>query len=281
MSTSELDIRTVEDPDSLVAWSAGQPYMSCELAAGELLSAYSATLAGEIVAVCFVKDSSNMRDQPWATVVGQPDASVALISACLADYPSVLDGGELSGCTIPRAAHEKLRTFLDRRGITWAHDGQGAPWDWWWTDTSPTPTPLFDKVRWLDTSNEAVASQIKDLLNLASPTHWAGPDNPLTSRWAGIVDSSGAVVSCAAETMRIAGKPHLASVATHPDHRGKGLALAVTGWLTQQLLQEFPIVTLGMHADNDSARTVYTKLGYHCDYSWFSSGFASMPASSL
>ena len=72
MSTPELDIRTVEDPDSLVAWPAGQPYLSCELAAGELLSAYSTTQAGQIVAVCFVKDSSNMRDQPWATVVGQP-----------------------------------------------------------------------------------------------------------------------------------------------------------------------------------------------------------------
>ena len=32
--------------------------------------------------------------------------------------------------------------------------------------------------------------------------------------------------------------PHLASVATHPDHRGQGMAAEVTGWITARLLAE-------------------------------------------
>lgn len=59
--------------------------------------------------------------------------------------------------------------------------------------------------------------------------------------------------------------PHLASVTTHPDHRGRGLGRAVSAALTRALMAEgAPVVTLGMYADNDRARAVYTHLGFTC-----------------
>jgi predicted GNAT family acetyltransferase len=59
------------------------------------------------------------------------------------------------------------------------------------------------------------------------------------------------------------GAPHLASIATAPAHRGRGLAAAVTAWLTRRALEH---CTTGCSlARLDSARTahrLYERLGY-------------------
>ena len=67
------------------------------------------------------------------------------------------------------------------------------------------------------------------------------------------------------------GVPHLASIATHPSARGRGLGALVTAALTRRLLDEgAPVVTLGMYADNDVARRMYLRLGFRCDHRWSS-----------
>ncbi len=59
------------------------------------------------------------------------------------------------------------------------------------------------------------------------------------------------------------GVPHLASIATRPDVRGRGYGEAVTSSLTRAaLLGGRPVVTLGMYADNAVARRLYQRLGF-------------------
>jgi predicted GNAT family acetyltransferase len=66
--------------------------------------------------------------------------------------------------------------------------------------------------------------------------------------------------------------PHLASIATSGERRGRGYGAAVTAWLTRALLREGTgWVTLGMYSDNDVARRIYRRLGYRCDHR-FTSG---------
>ena len=68
-----------------------------------------------------------------------------------------------------------------------------------------------------------------------------------------------------------AGIPHLGSVATHPDWRGRGLSRDLCARLTRDALAGgAPAVTLGMHAANRSARAVYTSLGYTVGQRWAS-----------
>ena len=68
--------------------------------------------------------------------------------------------------------------------------------------------------------------------------------------------------SMAVTTMR-PGIPHLGSVATRDQWRGRGLARDLCARMTRDLLEAgAPAVTLGMHAGNRSARRVYASLGY-------------------
>lgn len=65
-------------------------------------------------------------------------------------------------------------------------------------------------------------------------------------------------------------------MATHPDWRGKGLSRDLCARLTRDLLAEgSPAVTLGMHAANRAARTVYDSLGYTVGYRWASGRVAT------
>ena len=50
--------------------------------------------------------------------------------------------------------------------------------------------------------------------------------------------TTAACVAAAAHTEHRPGVPHLASVVTRGDHRGRGLGAAVTAWLTRALLAE-------------------------------------------
>jgi predicted GNAT family acetyltransferase len=61
----------------------------------------------------------------------------------------------------------------------------------------------------------------------------------------------------------VPGVPHLASIATLPAVRGRGLGEAVTSSLTRAaLLAGRPVVTLGMYSDNAVARRLYQRLGF-------------------
>jgi predicted GNAT family acetyltransferase len=85
--------------------------------------------------------------------------------------------------------------------------------------------------------------------------------------------AAGELLACAAHVEHRPGIPHLASVVTHRDHRGRGLASDVCARLTRDALAAgAPVVTLGMYTDNDVARGVYTRLGFTVEHS-FHSGY--------
>lgn len=127
---------------------------------------------------------------------------------------------------------------------------------------------LEASVGWLVDADQEVA----DLLAAASPLHSAAPGDRDVLRWCGIRSADGRLVACAAHAEHVRGVPHLASIATLPDHRRRGLGTTVTGWLTRTLLGEGAgVVTLGMYADNTDARPVYRRLGFRNDHH-FSSG---------
>ena len=52
------------------------------------------------------------------------------------------------------------------------------------------------------------------------------------------------------------------NVLTHVDHRGRGYATAVTGTVTEELLQTCDDVVLNVRADNPPALQAYRRLGY-------------------
>jgi len=58
----------------------------------------------------------------------------------------------------------------------------------------------------------------------------------------------------------------LGNITTHPDHRGKGLAAALTSHLTAELVDEGKLVCLNVKADNLPAIRCYEKLGFEVVY---------------
>ena len=81
---------------------------------------------------------------------------------------------------------------------------------------------------------------------------------------AGLADTGG-LAAVLAVTRPRSGAAHLNDVATHPHRRGRGLARLLCGQVTVDALRDGrPAVTLGMYADNDAARRVYSGLGFTC-----------------
>jgi predicted GNAT family acetyltransferase len=107
--------------------------------------------------------------------------------------------------------------------------------------------------------------ELIELLAVANPTASASADDPAVESWCGIRGADGRLVACAANRPYVRGIPHLASVATHPDERGRGLGRAVTAWLTRTAMARTgsPVTTLGMYSQNEPARSVYLALGFH------------------
>ncbi len=158
------------------------------------------------------------------------------------------------------------------RGIGWPGDlrADAGNWDWWWTDREPQARRGEVAVHRLATDDP----RLVPFLEMASPTASARPGNPRIRWWAGI-EEHGELLSITAVTMHVPGVPHLADVATHPDHRGRGLARDVCAWITRECLAEFGSpVTLGMYAHNDAARAVYASLGYTCSHRFTSAAVA-------
>jgi predicted GNAT family acetyltransferase len=105
------------------------------------------------------------------------------------------------------------------------------------------------------------------------------PGRPGVERWVGLREG-GELVAVGANAPISAPVPHLASIATLPALRGRGLGAAVTAALTRSLLAEgHSVVTLGMYSDNPVARRVYERLGFRCDHRFSSRTLA--PAASV
>jgi RimJ/RimL family protein N-acetyltransferase len=195
--------------------------------------------------------------RPRLIVVGAPTTAPSLAVEWVERYSAP------TGISVERALLELLPGDLRPRST--------ESWDWMLTDEAPPPRSGESGVEGLDISVDAVRHEVQSLLDLASPEHWAPPGHPWTRSWLGVRDEHGRLVCVVAETRPVPDVPHLASVATHPAARGRGLARDAVGAMTRRLLaQGAPRVTLGMHATNDAARRVYRDLGFRLRHEWAS-----------
>jgi GNAT superfamily N-acetyltransferase len=207
-------------------------------------------------------------DRPWIIAMGQVPATVARCVVALVDV-----GGPPEGFTVERRTFPLLPAAL-RPVEHWE-------WDWWFTRSAPPARPGESRVVALDPDDP----RIRALLAIASPDAMVRPGDRRIQGWWGIEAGTAdagmpaggllvaptPLVAIAAVTSMRAGIPHLGSVATHPDWRGRGLSRDLCSRLTRDALAGgAPAVTLGMHAANRPARAVYSSLGYEVGYRWAS-----------
>ena len=188
------------------------------------------------------------------TVASTPEVAAAAMPALVEQAP------EADWTTLP---HGTLALGID--DLVDAHVGDD--WEWMQTTQPPAPHPLAERVVDLGLTHDDAVSA---LLAVANPRASAAVDSPHVLTWHGLFDG-GELVACGAHTESVPGVPHLASIATRPDARGRGYSEAVTSSLTRAaLLGGRPVVTLGMYADNAVARRLYQRLGFGGVHRWSS-----------
>jgi len=112
--------------------------------------------------------------------------------------------------------------------------------------------------------SEADLPRLDALYTAAYPGTWFNPRMLKTGQYVGIQDDQGQLL-CAAgvhvysPAYRVAA---LGNIATHPDHRGHGLATAATAGLCQQLIKQVDLIGLNVRTDNQAAIRAYQKIGF-------------------
>lgn len=145
--------------------------------------------------------------------------------------------------------------------------GEGHDWEWMYT-VDPPPE-VAHEASTVDVAQDA-GKQVAALLAVANPQTDARPFARPGQRWVGVREHGGRLVACGAREANMAGYPVLQGISVHPDHRGRGLGLAVTARLTREAIDHVGVSTLGLYADNDVARRLYRGLGYRLGHRWAS-----------
>lgn len=91
-----------------------------------------------------------------------------------------------------------------------------------------------------------------------------GPDMVAAGQYFGVRDASGTLVAVAGVHLAVPshGVAAIANVATHPDHRGRGLARGLVTRLARELHAAYPVVGLSCRMDNAAALRLYASLGF-------------------
>lgn len=111
--------------------------------------------------------------------------------------------------------------------------------------------------------------KISDLYYASYPDNWFDATMLTTGKYVGLFDD-GVLVTIAgvhvySERYRVA---VMGNITTHPAHRNKGYAKAMTAYLCRDLIRTVDYMTLNVDADNPNAISAYTEVGftYHTCY---------------
>lgn len=194
--------------------------------------------------------------------MGSPEATATLLARVAQDGElgeHVVSAGLPRGTLTvlgDRCASEDLPTILREPD----REKSVSTWDFFATREAPAAQPGEERVEAL--TGPAAPAEVRACLGVANPLAEMSPEDPLT-RWWGWRDPDGVLRGVVGARQAVPGAPwSLGSVATDPTWRGHGIAAATTAVVTRAGLAESDWVTLGMYADNDAARRVYTRLGY-------------------
>jgi ribosomal protein S18 acetylase RimI-like enzyme len=124
---------------------------------------------------------------------------------------------------------------------------------------APGPTDGDDGPPLVDLGSGDVADLL-GLVDLARP----GPFLPGTVRFDGYVGirQGGALVAMAGRRMRPPGAVEISAVATHPDHRRRGLAERVVRAVAAGIVADGQLPVLHVAADNHGAVALYRAMGF-------------------
>lgn len=150
--------------------------------------------------------------------------------------------------------------------------GPGGDWEWMVTTVNPPLSSAEGRV--LELGPEW-AERLIAFLAQHNPRTDAEPFARAGQRWVGVVDDGvagavGELAACGCAEPNQGGILALAGITVRPDRRGEGLGAAVTAALTRPGVRADGAVTLGMYADNDSARRIYHALGYRTEVAFAS-----------
>ncbi|POX56516.1 GNAT family N-acetyltransferase [Streptomyces sp. Ru71] len=127
-----------------------------------------------------------------------------------------------------------------------------------WMETSRVPDRPTQAVRWLDSAGQREACALFDR---HFPGSYAQPGRPGVHRWAGAHDEAGRLLAVAADAWSAPGCGFLAGVVTDPRARGRGLASAVSRFVTAALVRHRGRAALMVDEDNAPAIAVYERTG--------------------
>ena len=166
---------------------------------------------------------------------------------------------ELAGFTVARHAFAAVAAHLP--------PGEGNEWEWLYAASAPPVVAAESRLVPLSRND---VDDIRSLLELANPGTDARPFEFPDQQWVGARDEAGVLVTCGVREPNLTGWPILSGITVHPAHRGTGLGLAVTAYLTRAAVRDTGACTLGLYSHNDVARRVYHGLGYGGDHLWTS-----------
>jgi ribosomal protein S18 acetylase RimI-like enzyme len=257
--------------DEVVAASGGDPYTRWGIDPAKPLDG-----GARDGAVAWTVRREHYAGTPWLNSLGPPEVVAALVTELLAGERPL--DPQPRGITVPFGTMALLADAV--------RPPEHGDWTWWWTDSPPPPEPAEPLVEVLDVAGDQVVRQeVAALLREANPNASADVDDGAVRTWVGVrepaaiaapgrfVGTLGRLVAVGADRPMFGTVPHLASIATSPAARGRGYGGAVTAALLRRRLidDEAAVVTLGMYSDNDTARSVYLRLGLRPEHR-FTSG---------
>lgn len=121
-------------------------------------------------------------------------------------------------------------------------------------------TPIKYKEKEFERLTHEDVPVMMKLVELTQP----GPFSPGTIEMGDYIGIrvDGKLVAMGGERMKPEGYVEVSGICTHPDHRGNGYAKAITGYLTNAILERGETPFLHVFVKNTPAIKLYEKLGY-------------------